>query len=130
MKKRQIPIVDINDTNSWIRYKPGLCDDCLAYCCRMPVEATVDDLIRMEVITPFEAAERLKKIAKKLKKAGVIDHYTPSRSVFTLARRPNSDCVFLDPQSRRCTIYGKRPAICRNHPEVGPRPGYCPHKRK
>lgn len=96
----------------------------------MPVEATVDDLIRMEVVTPFEAQERLKRLANRLKKEGVIDHYNPRRAVFTLARRANDDCVFLDLKSRRCTIYGKRPTICRNHPEVGPRPGHCPHQER
>ena len=119
---------DINDTDTWTRYKSGLCDGCLAYCCRMPVEATLDDLIRMEVITDFEAEERLKKVAARLKKEGIIDHYNPSRAIFTLARRPNLDCIYLDPGTRRCTIYKKRPNICRSHPQVGPRPGYCPHQ--
>ena len=96
----------------------------------MPVEATLDDLVRMELISPFEAEGKLKRVANRLKKEGVVDHYNPSRAVFTLARRPNLDCVFLDAQSRRCTIYEKRPTICRNHPAVGPRPGYCPHEKK
>ena len=28
----------------------------------------------------------------------------------------NGDCTFLDPQSRRCTIYESRPAQCRTWP--------------
>jgi len=130
MTKKKITLVDINDTNTWPRYKPGMCDDCIANCCRMPVEATLDDLIRMEIITPFEASEKMRRLARKLKKEGIIDSYNPSRILFTLARRPNADCIFLDPQSRRCTIYNKRPAICRNHPQIGPRPNHCAYQQK
>ncbi|MCK5516299.1 MAG: YkgJ family cysteine cluster protein, partial [Desulfobulbaceae bacterium] len=35
------------------------------------------------------------------------------------------DCLYLDQKTRRCTIYTKRPDTCRNHPQIGPRPGYC-----
>jgi Fe-S-cluster containining protein len=45
--------------------------------------------------------------------------------MFTLARRANDDCIYLDGHSRRCTIYERRPRTCRNHPAIGPRPGYC-----
>ena len=121
---------DINNTDTWTLYRSGLCDNCVANCCRMPVEATLDDLVRMEVLDPFELQEPLKRIARKLKQAGVVEHYNPSRAIFTLTRRPNLDCTFLDPQSRRCTIYQKRPQICRAHPQVGPKPGYCPHEKK
>lgn len=130
MSKKKIPLVDINDTSTWPRYKSGMCDDCVASCCTMPVEATMDDLIRMEVITPFEAGEKVRRIVRKLKKEGVVESHNPRRNIFTLARRPNSDCIFLDPQSRRCTIYEKRPEICRNHPQVGPRPNHCAYVQK
>ena len=33
-------------------------------------------------------------------------------------------------KTRRCTVYDKRPNTCRKHPQVGPRPGYCPHGRR
>ncbi len=42
----------------------------------------------------------------------------------------NNDCLYLDRKSRLCTIYDKRPDTCRNHPKVGPRPGYCAYKPK
>ncbi|WP_459943772.1 YkgJ family cysteine cluster protein [Desulfocastanea catecholica] len=38
--------------------------------------------------------------------------------------------MFLDGRTRRCTIYATRPETCRNHPRVGPRPGYCAFGRK
>ena len=96
----------------------------------MPVEATLDDLVRIEVLHSLETAEPLKQIARKLKRLGVIEHYNPSRAIFTLARRPNLDCTYLDPHSHRCTIYQQRPQICRSHSQVGPRPGYCPYEEK
>ncbi|MEX8496351.1 YkgJ family cysteine cluster protein, partial [Leptothrix ochracea] len=33
----------------------------------------------------------------------------------------------LDAQTRRCTVYEQRPNTCRKHPQVGPKPGYCPY---
>lgn len=91
----------------------------------LPAEARIADLIRMELADPFEAGDPLKQIAKRLIKAGVIDHFNQKSELFTLARRASSDCVFLDADTRRCTIYAKRPDTCRNHPRIGPRPGYC-----
>ena len=123
-------VVDIENLETWTKYRKKLCDSCLANCCRMPVEATVEDLIRMGVVDAFAAEEPLKRLANQLKKAGVIEHYNPSRAVFTLARRANLDCIYLDEQRRRCTIYEMRPEICRKHPQVGPKPGYCPYEQK
>ncbi len=34
-----------------------------------------------------------------------------------------TSCMFLDPKTRRCTIYEARPAVCHTYPEV-PRCGY------
>ena len=42
-------VVDIENLETWTKYRKKLCDSCLANCCRMPVEATVEDLIRMGV---------------------------------------------------------------------------------
>ena len=47
-----------------------------------------------------------------------------------LTRMSNDDCLYLDRKSRLCTIYDKRPDTCRNHPKIGPRPGYCAYKPK
>ena len=84
----------------------------------------------MDLISAFEAEEPIKKLAKKLKKGGVIEHFNYKHKVFTLVRLSNYDCLYLDGVERRCTIYKKRPDTCRKHPLVGPRPGYCPYKRK
>jgi Fe-S-cluster containining protein len=42
----------------------------------------------------------------------------------------SGDCIFLDTGTRRCTIYRQRPETCRNHPQVGPKPGYCAFRKK
>lgn len=94
----------------------------------MPVEVKLPDLVRLQLVDPFEAEhEEPKKIAKRLSKAGLIAHFNFKNSIFTLARRANGDCQFLDLQTRRCTVYAQRPNTCRLHPQVGPRPGHCPY---
>jgi Fe-S-cluster containining protein len=94
----------------------------------MPVEVKLPDLVRLEWVDPFEAEhEAPKQIAKRLQKMGVIEHFNFKNSIFTLSRRANGDCHNLDAKTRRCTVYDKRPNTCRLHPQVGPRPGYCPY---
>lgn len=94
----------------------------------MPVEVRLPDLLRLKLVDPFEAEhEAPKQIAKRLDRAGLIEHFNFRNSIFTLARRASGDCLFLDAASRRCTVYEQRPDTCRKHPQVGPRPGYCPY---
>ena len=126
-----IAVVDVDRCDNWTRYRNGLCDSCAANCCTMPVEVRLPDLIRLGLVDPFEAEHNApKQIAKRLEKAGLIDHFNFRNSIFTLARRANGDCANLHPQTRRCTVYEQRPDTCRKHPQVGPRPGYCPYGDK
>jgi len=123
-----IAIVNVDNCDTWSRYRNGLCNSCAANCCTMPVEVKLPDLVRLELVEPFEAEhEAPKQIAKRLQKMGVIEHFNFKHSLFTLSRRANGDCHNLDAQTRRCTVYEKRPTTCRLHPQVGPRPGYCPY---
>ena len=118
--------VDVDRLNTWTRYRSGLCNDCAANCCTMPVEVRLADLVRLEVVDAFEAEhEAPKQIARRLTKAGLVGHFNFRNSIFTLARRASGDCLFLDAVTRRCTVYERRPDTCRKHPQVGPRPGYC-----
>ena len=129
--KSSVLIVDVDRSETWSRYRAGMCDNCAANCCTMPVEVKMPDLIRLELVDAFEAEhEEPKQIAKRLSKAGLIDHFNFKNSIFTLARRASGDCQFLDAKTRRCTVYDKRPNTCRTHPQVGPRPGYCPYGQK
>ncbi len=126
--RSHISIVNVDNCDTWIRYRNGLCNTCAANCCTMPVEVKLPDLVRLELVDPFEAEhEEPKQIAKRLQKMGMIEHFNFKNSIFTLSRRANGDCQNLDVKTRRCNVYDKRPNTCRLHPQVGPRPGYCPY---
>ena len=122
--------IDMGDTSTWIPYNRRLCSGCRALCCTMPVEVKLADLVRMGVITSFEAEEPIKTLTRRLKKKGVVERYSTKNQVFTLVRFASGDCLYLEGTSRKCRIYEKRPDTCRNHPLVGPRPGYCPYEEK
>ena len=126
--RSHISIVNVDNCDTWTRYRNGLCNTCAANCCTMPVEVKLQDLVRLELVDPFEAEhEEPKQIAKRLQKMGVIEHFNFKNSIFILSRRANGDCQNLDAKTRRCNVYDKRPNTCRLHPQVGPRPGYCPY---
>ncbi|WP_374592355.1 YkgJ family cysteine cluster protein [Aquabacterium sp.] len=129
--KSSILLVDVDRLDTWTRYRSGLCDNCVANCCTMPVEVKLADLVGLGLVDPFEAEhEAAKQIARRLTKAGLLDHFNFKHEIFTLARRASGDCSFLDAVTRRCTVYERRPGTCRKHPQVGPRPGYCPYGPK
>jgi hypothetical protein len=116
---------DLDRLDTWHKYRNSLCNGCRASCCTLPVEVRMGDLVRLGLVDAFEADEPLKPIARRLEKAGLIDHFNFKSGLFTLARRASGDCIYLDAATRRCTIYELRPDTCRNHPHIGPRPGYC-----
>ncbi|MCB6183322.1 YkgJ family cysteine cluster protein [Leeia sp. TBRC 13508] len=118
-------MADLERLSTWIKYRSGLCKDCTAACCSMPVEVRLTDLIRLGLADEFERGEPLKQVAKRLEKQRVIEHFNFKSGRFTLARKTNGDCLFLDQDTRLCTVYDKRPDTCRNHPTIGPRPGFC-----
>ena len=124
--RSSIHIVDVDRLETWTRYRAGLCDQCAANCCTMPVEVKLADLVRLGLVEAFEAEhEEPRLIARRLVKAKQVERYNQKDGIFTMARRANGDCQFLDAQTRRCTVYEQRPDTCRKHPQVGPRPGYC-----
>ena len=89
----------------------------------------MNDLIRLELTTEFEAAESLKKIAKKLIQKRIVKSFNAKNQIFILEQKNGDDCVFLG-SDRLCTVYEKRPEVCRQFPKIGPKPGYCPGRRK
>ena len=121
-------LVDRLDT--WAPYQKQMCKQCRATCCSLPVEVGVSDLIRLGELDEFDREEPAKQLAKRLQKAGIIEHFHGKTERFTLARRSSGDCLFLDAKSRLCTRYEQRPETCRQHPAVGPRPGYCAYQPK
>ena len=82
-----------------------------------------------DVIVEVKPGTALKTLSSTLEKQRVIQHFNFKMSLFTLAQRANGDCLYLDARSRLCTIYDKRPDTCRNHPKIGPRPGFCAYTR-
>jgi hypothetical protein len=103
-----------------------MCEGCFAGCCTLPLEVSAYDLIRLGVVSEDEAAASLKKVARKLSKEGIVRSFFAKTGVFIIEQRHGRDCYFLDEKTRRCTVYEKRPEVCRTFPKIGPRPGYCP----
>ncbi|GAA4426910.1 YkgJ family cysteine cluster protein [Acidovorax lacteus] len=130
--KARIRLVDVDRLDTWSRWRPGLCDSCTANCCTMPLEVRLPDLVRLQLVDAFEAEhEEPRRIAKRLQKAGLIDHFNHKHGLFTIARRASGDCHFLDASTRRCTVYALRPDTCRLHPQTkSPRPGWCAYEAK
>ncbi|GGP25204.1 YkgJ family cysteine cluster protein [Silvimonas amylolytica] len=129
--KKLYHISTLENLDTWARYKQAMCMDCQSTCCTMPVEVKLPDLVRMGVVDPFEAEhEAPKNVAKRLEKARIIQHFNFKTSVFTLAQRANGECTYLDAQTRLCTIYDQRPNTCRNHPKIGPKPGFCAYRNR
>jgi Fe-S-cluster containining protein len=122
--------VDAQRPSTWTKYRNGLCDGCWAGCCTLPVEVSAADLIRLELISEEEAAVSLKAVAKKLMKQKLVQAFNAKSGIFVLEQRYGEDCVFLGRQDRLCTVYEKRPEVCRKFPKIGPRPGYCPKRAK
>lgn len=118
--------VDPQRPSSWKKYRDGLCDNCNAGCCTLPVEVTIADFIRLNITDEFEVKEDFKGLLKRLKKEKIIKSYYPPTKVFILETKNYSDCIFLG-KDRRCTVYDLRPETCRNFPRIGPRSGFCPH---
>lgn len=118
--------VDKDQPWTWKSYKTGMCQGCYGTCCTMPVEINAEDLVRLEIASEDEVSISKKKLAKRLAKAGIISSYREGTDLFMLSSRPNGDCYFLHPQTRLCTVYERRPGVCRSFPDIGPRPGFCP----
>lgn len=130
MKPQLIAAAEIDRIETWSRYNRDMCSSCNSTCCTMPVEVRISDLIRIGVVDDFERSEPPKNIAKRLQKEGLIERFNAKSGIFTLTRMSNDDCMYLDRKTRLCSIYEKRPDTCRNHPRIGPRPGYCAWKPK
>lgn len=130
MKPTLIAAAELDRLDTWQRYASHMCGGCHSTCCTLPVEVQLKDLIRMGVVDEFEKGDPPKNVAKRLQKEGIVERFNQKSGIFTLTRMSNDDCLYLDRKSRLCTIYDVRPDTCRNHPRVGPRPGYCAYKPK
>jgi Fe-S-cluster containining protein len=125
--RSSIHIVNVDQCDTWTRYRAGLCDQCQANCCTMPLEVALSDLVRLGWVDAFEAEQvDPARIAKRLQKARQVERYNAKAERYTLARRADGDCINLHPVTRRCTVYEQRPDTCRLHPQQrSPRTGHC-----
>lgn len=122
--------IDKDKPWTWIKYKEGMCSGCWGSCCTMPVEVGAADLVRLGIASTDEVEISRKKVAKKLIKKGVVSSYREATDLYMLVQRSNGDCYYLDSKTRLCTVYELRPGVCREFPGVGPRPGFCPQRKK
>lgn len=117
---------DIDRPSTWKMYRKGMCEICWGACCTMPVEVQLSDLVRLGVVGEDEAQGSIKKLAKRLIREGIVSSYRQGTELFMLTQKHGRDCYFLDSKTRLCTVYEKRPEVCREFPKIGPRPGWCP----
>jgi Fe-S-cluster containining protein len=76
------------------------CEWCANHCCGQNLNLT-------PVLLPSEE-DRFRENVKKIN--------TPSGEICVLAKKQNGNCTFLDDQTKRCTIYEKRPLECALYP--------------
>ncbi len=107
----------------WRRYEEGMCTGCYAACCTMPLEVDFEDLV---VLGLAHEDDNPKSVAKALQKSGLVTRYRDATQKYTMARKSNDDCIYLNDE-RRCTVYEKRPRVCREFPAIGSRAHYCPY---
>jgi uncharacterized protein len=119
-------MVDKDRPSSWVPYKESLCKGCRADCCAMLLEVTIEDLTKLGVCSEDEAQGSHKKLFKRLRKEKIALSYREGTGLFMLQSKSNGDCQFLNSETRLCTVYNKRPVVCRKFPSIGPRPGFCP----
>jgi Fe-S-cluster containining protein len=88
------------------------CDKCIAYCCSIydRVQVNPRDISRLAKhfnVTPEIATKRFTKL------------YGKERILRRKADRLfGQACMFLDQDTRKCTIYDARPGTCREFPEA------------
>lgn len=121
---------DAQRPSTWRKYRSGLCDGCWSGCCTLPVEVSANDLVRLGVASEDEAALSLKDLARRLTRERIIQSFNAKTQIFVLAQRAGRDCLYLDEKTRLCTVYDRRPNVCRQFPKIGPRPGFCPARKK
>ena len=118
---------DKDRPSTWVPYKNGLCQRCRGECCTMPVEVKAADIARLGWVDEEQVRLAPKRVAKELIKQKKVISYRENSGFFMLAARPNGECALLDPKTRLCTVYEKRPDTCREFPLKGPRPDFCPY---
>jgi Fe-S-cluster containining protein len=114
--------------DTWIAYQESNCRNCHADCCRLQVDVSPSDLIRMQVASAEEFSVNELATFEKLKRQGIIKSFNIEKKYGSLNQFADNRCLYL--KDGRCRIYEKRPDTCRQFPVIGPRANYCPFKEK
>jgi len=87
------------------------CNRCPAYCCSYPrIPIDTDDVNRLAAYLNLPPETVARKFTKKGEVPGeIILRHQPDETYGTV-------CRFLNLETRRCTVYEGRPAICRTYP--------------
>jgi uncharacterized protein len=92
------------------------CSKCPAYCCTYDeISVTERDIRRLAKHFELEPDVARKRFTKLAKGTSVLRHQKDA--VF------GSACMFLDLETRRCTVYEARPGVCHEYPDQ-PHCGY------
>ena len=95
---------------------PYDCSKCPAYCCSYKeIELKERDVRRLAKHLHLDRQTFLRRFTKKGERLPILRHHRD--------RIFGSVCIFLDRQTRRCTVYEARPNVCRVYPDR-PRCGY------
>ncbi|MFY7871348.1 MAG: YkgJ family cysteine cluster protein, partial [Limnohabitans sp.] len=79
-----IAVVDVDRCETWTRYRAGLCNDCAANCCTMPVEVRTADLVRLGWVEAFMVEHvPVRQWARQLEKSGRLERYNARTGLFT-----------------------------------------------
>lgn len=113
----------IPSLQDWPQYTAGKCDGCVATCCYLAIRVTVDDLVRLDLLTNEERALSHVRVLKKLPYA--LSCYRATDKTFELRKAKGGACIYL--KDSRCSVYDKRPKVCASFPIAGGvKKGYCP----
>ena len=88
------------------------CKKCPAYCCTYSeIEVTRHDIERLARHFDLSYTRAEERFTKPDAKKGVRILRHKKDKVF------DSACMMLDQKTRRCTVYGARPGVCRKFPD-------------
>lgn len=124
-----VVMIDKDRPSTWVPFRESLCKGCRADCCAMLLEVTTEDLVRLGICSEDEALGSQKKLFKRLRKEKIAMSFRDGTGLFMLQSKSNGDCQFLNSQTRLCTVYDRRPNVCRKFPSIGPKPTFCPANR-
>lgn len=105
----------MSDDNNGVRPLYN-CAKCTAYCCSYEeIDVTKRDLNRLARHFGIDAETAERRFTKVANGSRVLRHQRDA--IF------GTICMFLDTNTRRCTVYQARPGVCHEYPDR-PRCGY------